>query len=102
MKQTYIPGGRAIAFNLTATDEVPHTGHPMGQQGKCGHEQSKDHSAVLGVTIQLLEKAQETQQAHSLQQVNPKVLEERGVTTHQTNNGSYVHFLRVIYYFCVG
>lgn len=52
--QTYVPGGRAVAFDLTAADEVPDAGHPVSQQGERGHEQGEDHSAVLGVTIQLL------------------------------------------------
>lgn len=52
--QTYIPGGGAVTFNLAASNEVPHTGHPVGQQGKRGHEQGQNHSAVLGVTVQLL------------------------------------------------
>lgn len=52
--QTYIPGGRAVTFDLAASDEVPDARHPMGQQGERGHEQGEDHGAVLGVTIQLL------------------------------------------------
>lgn len=52
--RTYIPGGGAVTFDLAASDEVPHTGHPVGQEGKRGHEQGQDHGAVLGVTVQLL------------------------------------------------
>lgn len=52
--QTYIPGSRAVTFDLAASDEVPDARHPMGQQGERGHEQGEDHGAVLGVTIQLL------------------------------------------------
>ena len=74
--QTYIPGDGAVAFNLTASDEVPDAGHPVSEQGERGHEQRQDHGAVLGVAVQLLQEAQETQEAHRLQQVNPKVLGE--------------------------
>lgn len=52
--QTYIPGDGAVAFDLTASDEVPDAGHPMAQQGECGHEQGEDHGAVLRVAVQLL------------------------------------------------
>ena len=52
--QTYIPGGGAVTFDLAASDEVPHAGHPVGQEGKGGHEQGEDHGAVLGVPVQLL------------------------------------------------
>lgn len=48
----------------------------MGEQGEGGHEQREDHGAVLGVAIQLLQQAQETQESYRLQQVNPKVLGE--------------------------
>lgn len=48
----------------------------MGQQGERGHEQGEDHGAVLGVAVQLLQEAQKAQEAHGLQQVNPKVLGE--------------------------
>lgn len=75
--QTYIPGGGAIAFNLTASNEIPDAGHPVGQQGERGHEQGEDHSAVLRVTVQLLQEAQEAQETHRLQQVNPEVLGEK-------------------------
>ena len=51
----------------------------MGQQGERGHEQGEDHGAVLGVAIQLLQEAQEAEEAHRLQQVDPEVLGERGV-----------------------
>ena len=48
----------------------------MGQEGERRHQQGEDHSAVLRVTVQLLEEAQEAEEAHRLQQVNPKVLEK--------------------------
>lgn len=51
---TYIPGGGAVAFDLAASDEVPHAGHPVGQKGERGHEQGQDDGAVLGVAVQLL------------------------------------------------
>ncbi|TNN70252.1 hypothetical protein EYF80_019466 [Liparis tanakae] len=66
--QTYIPGGGAITFDLAASDEVPDAGHPMAEQGERGHEQGEDHGAVLGVAVQLLEEAQEAEEAHRLQQ----------------------------------
>ncbi len=75
--QTYIPGGGAIAFNLTASNEIPDAGHPVGEQGEGGHEQGEHDGAVLGVTVQLLQEAQEAEETHRLQQVNPEVLGER-------------------------
>lgn len=50
----------------------------MRQQGEGGHEQREDHGAVLGVPVQLLQEAQEAQEAHRLQQVDPEVLPEDG------------------------
>lgn len=73
-RPTYVPGGGVIGLNLAAPDEVPDTGHPVCQEGECGHEQREDHGAVLGVTIQLLQEAKKPKETHRLQQVDPKVL----------------------------
>ena len=72
---TDVPGVGAV-FDLSASDEVPDAGHPVGQQGEHGHEQGEDHSTVLGVTLQLLEQPQQAQQPHCLQQMDPKVLQK--------------------------
>lgn len=78
--QTYIPRGGAVTLNLAAANEVPNTCHPVGQQGEGGHEQGEDHGAVLRVAVQLLQEAQQPEEAHRLQQVDPEVLEERTTT----------------------
>lgn len=72
-KPTYIPEGGAV-LDLIAADEVPHAGHPVGEQGEGGHEQREHDGAVLRVAVQLLQKAQQAQQTHCLQQVDAKVL----------------------------
>lgn len=51
---TYVPGNRVTAFYLIAANDVPHTCHPVSQEGKHWHKQSEDHSAVLGIAIQFL------------------------------------------------
>lgn len=77
-QHTYIPKGGTV-LNLAAANEVPHAGHPVGQQGKRGHEQREHDGAVLRVAIQLLQEAQQAQQTYGLQQVDTEVLKgERG------------------------
>ena len=49
----------------------------MAQQGEGGHEEREHHGAVLGVPVQLLQEAQQAEEAHRLQEVNPEVLRER-------------------------
>lgn len=71
---TYVPG--RVALDLAAPDEVPDARHPVRQQGERGHEQREHHGAVLGVPVQLLQEAQEAQEAHRFQQVNPEILRE--------------------------
>ena len=67
---TNIPGNGVAALDLPASYDVPDAGHPVSQQSEHRHEQGQDHGAVLGVTIQFLEEAQQTEQANCLQQVN--------------------------------
>lgn len=74
-------------MNLAAADEVPNTRHPVGQQGEGGHEQGEDHGAVLRVAVQLLQEAQQPEEAHRLQQVDPEVLEERAATRQKYPEG---------------
>ena len=81
---TDVPRAGAVVLDLGASDEVPETGHPVGQQGEGGHEEGEDHGAVLGVAVQLLQETQQAQQAHRLQQVDPEVL--RAETT-ETRRG---------------
>lgn len=66
---TNVPGVGAV-FDLSASNEVPDAGHPVGQQGEHGHEQGENHSAVLGVPVHLLEQTQQPEQTHCLQQVD--------------------------------
>jgi len=73
---TYVPGNQVTAFYLLASDDVPDTSHPVSQQSEHRHEQGQDHSAVLGVAVQLLQQAQQTQQTNGLQQVHQRGLRE--------------------------
>lgn len=61
---TDVPGNRVAAFDLRASDDIPDAGHPVSQQSKGRHEQRQNHSAVLGVTIQFLQQAQQTEQTN--------------------------------------
>lgn len=61
---TDVPGNRVAAFYLRTSDDIPDAGHPVSQESKRGHEQRQNHSAVLGVTIQFLQQAQQTKQTN--------------------------------------
>lgn len=67
---TDVPGNGVAALYLRASDDIPDTGHPVSQQSEGRHEQRQNHGAVLGVAVQLLQQAQETQQPNGFQQVD--------------------------------
>lgn len=72
---TDVPGDRVAAFYLRPPDDIPDAGHPVSQQSKRRHEQRQNHGAVLGVTIQLLQQAQQSEQTDRFQQVHQGRLE---------------------------
>lgn len=61
---TDVRGNRVAAFYLGTSDDVPDAGHPVSQQSKGRHEQRQNHGAMLGVTIQFLQQAQQTEQTN--------------------------------------
>lgn len=71
---TDVPGHGVAALYLRASDDIPDTGHPVSQQSEGRHEQRQNHGAVLGVAVQLLQQAQETQQPNCFQQVDQRCL----------------------------
>lgn len=93
---TNVPGYRVAALDLRASDDVPDAGHPVSQQSKRRHEQRQNHGAVLGVTVQLLQQAQETQQPNCFQQVDQRRL----ATESQTLNDPLFSFCHVTLYHC--
>lgn len=59
-----------VCLHLHLADNVPDAGHPVGQQGKHGHEQRQDHGAVLRVAVHFLEQPQQTEQTDRFQEVD--------------------------------
>lgn len=78
---TYVPGEGVVLFHLPLPYDIPDAGHPVGQQGKHGHEEREDDGAVLGVAVQLLEEAQQAQQPHCFQKVDQGDLGEQAEKT---------------------
>lgn len=44
---TNVPGSRRIILDLTASNKVPDTRHPVSQQSKHRHEQGEDDGTIL-------------------------------------------------------
>lgn len=75
---TDVPQQRVIGLHLPAPDDIPDTGHPVGEKRKGGREQREHHSTALRVPLQLLQQPQQPQQPHCLQQVHQRGLQQCG------------------------